>query len=170
MERTISASPSRRRSATQRGLSRSRTVSSKRGSSSETPFSTGLVYVKNAGETNASCSGIRLCASTAFIRSSKPFLLRAAVPTTGTPRFFESWSKSMLICFFFASSIRLTQTTTRRVISSVWSTRLRLRSRQVASHTTTTASGSPKQMKSRATSSSAECAMREYVPGISTRV
>ena len=67
-----------------------------------------------------------------------------------------------------ASSIRFTHTTTFGVISSVCSTRFRFRSRHVASHTTTTASAPPKQRKLRATSSSAECAMSEYVPGIST--
>ena len=65
--------------------------------------------------------------------------------------------------------MRFTQTITREDISMVWSTRFRLRSRHVASQTTTTASGWPKQMKLRATSSSAEWAISEYVPGISTR-
>ena len=44
-----------------------------------------------------------------------------------------------------------------------------LRSRHVASHTTTTASASPPRTKSHATASSAECGHREYVPGMSTK-
>ena len=70
----------------------------------------------------------------------------------------------------FASSMRFTHTTTLLVISSVCSTRLRLRSRHVASATITVASGSAKQTKSRATSSSTELAISEYVPGRSTRM
>ena len=75
----------------------------------------------------------------------------------------------MLMPLRAASSIRFTHTTTLSDTSIVCKTRLRFLSSAVASHTTTTASGLPKQIKFLATSSSAECAIKEYVPGISTK-
>ena len=101
-------------------------------------------------------SGSRANASTVASKSSRPFLLLAVVPITGTPSSFESLSKSTQICFFFASSNRFTQTTTRFVNSIVCNTRFKLRSKHVASHTTMVASGCLKQIKFLATSSSAE--------------
>lgn len=93
--------------------------------------------------------------------SSSPLLLRAVVPATGSRRRKESRERSSRIFFLRASSSRLTHRRTGLPASIICSTRFRFRSRQVASQTTITASGSPKHMKSRATSSSAECAMRE---------
>ncbi len=61
----------------------------------------------------------------------------------------------------FASSNRFTQTIRLGVSSSTWSTRFRLRSRQVASQTATVQSGLPERRKSLAASSSAEWACRE---------
>lgn len=75
----------------------------------------------------------------------------------------------MRMPFRRASSIKLTQTTTFPVVSITWRARFKSRSRLVAEQTTMTASASPKQMKSRAASSSEEQASREYVPGVSTK-
>ena len=73
------------------------------------------------------------------------------------PSLSDKASRLICIPFLLASSIKLTQTTTRGDISNCLpGTRFRLRSRQVASQTTTTASGFPKQIKFLATSSSAE--------------
>ena len=97
----------------------------------------------------------------ASFNCSRLFFFLAVTPMTGTPSFPESRSKSMRIPFRTASSIRLTQITAREVISRVWSTRFRFRSRQVASQTMITVSAWPKQRKFRAISSSAEWAIRE---------
>ncbi len=106
--------------------------------------------------------------STTLISTPRLFFFSAEVPTTGTPRRSESSGRLISMFFSLASSIRFTQTTTFGVLSIVCKTRLRFLSKQVASQTTITASESPKQIKFRATSSSSECAISEYVPGIST--
>ncbi len=103
----------------------------------------------------------RVTYATARINSRSPCPARAQAGTTGTPKRASSRARSTEVPRCRASSIKLTQTTTRSVISIVWSARSRLRSRQDASHTTTTASAPPKQIKSRAACSSAECAISE---------
>ena len=136
------------------------------GSTSATAFSISSGYLTLKGE--ALCEPIspsRVSSSLAVL-----FFLRAVIPVTGTPSRSDSSLRLILIFLRFASSIRLTHTAVSGVISSICSTRFKFLSRQVASQTTATASGEPKQMKSRATSSSAECAIREYVPGISTSI
>ena len=52
-------------------------------------------------------------------RVSRPFPFRAAAGTTGIPSSRERSAVSTSSPFFFASSIRLTQTTTLRVTSRV---------------------------------------------------
>ena len=123
------------------------------GSSRATASSTASGYTTVSGDVFISPD---TTPSRAFIISSSVFFLRAVAPTTGTPSRFDIKGKSSRMFFRFASSIRLTQTTTLDEISIVCRTRLRLRSRQVASQTTTTASGPPKQIKFLATSSSVE--------------
>ena len=82
-------------------------------------------------------------------------------PITGTPSSASSRAGSMRSFRFLASSIRFRQMAARGVISKVCKTRLRFRSRQVASQTMHTASGREKHRKFRATSSSAEWASSE---------
>ncbi len=82
----------------------------------------------------------------AAFSSSSPFCRPAAVPTTGTPSRRDRAGRSTSTPSRSASSSRLTHTSTFPVSSSTWSTRIRLRSRQVASHTTTTASAWPLSM------------------------
>ncbi len=151
--------------AIQRAGSFLRFSGSRAGTNSPSARSTASGYRVRSGFVSG---GLRHIRSTAPVSCSNPLLLRALVPITGTPSRRESRGRSIRICFFPASSSRLTQSTTRGVTSSVWSARFRFRSRQVASQTTMTASGSSKQMKSRATSSSAEWASKEYAPGRST--
>ena len=67
-----------------------------------------------------------------------------------------------------ASSSRFTHTIRFGATLRTCSASTSVRSRHVASHTTTTASASPLRTKSHATASSAECGHREYVPGMST--
>ena len=86
---------------------------------------------------------------------------RAEVPTTGTPSSPLSFARSTRTPLRRASSSRFTQTTRSGVSSSTWSTRFRLRSRQVASQTATAQSGLPERRKSLAASSSAEWACKE---------
>ena len=120
-------------------------------------FTTGYLTVSG-------CFGLRgtsAALSIASSRTSRVFGFWAEVPTTAVPSSFESAFRSIFMPLRFASSIRLTHTITFEEISIVCKTRLRLRSRQVASQTTITASGSPKHIKFLATSSSAECARRE---------
>ena len=66
--------------------------------------------------------------------------------------------------------MRFTQTTTRRVTDSTSQQSIRFRSNAPPSQTivTTAPSGSPFVRQSRVTSSSGECAVREYAPGRST--
>ena len=105
---------------------------------------------------------------TASISSSIPRFSRATPWTTGTPSSFSNFLASIAIPCRRASSMRLRKTTTLSVISLIWSTRFRFRSRRVASTTTTVTSGRPNRTKSRATSSSTLPACSEYVPGRST--
>ena len=120
--------------------------------------SIGSGYVSRSGSGNGAPSATSF---TIAISASRPFPLRALVPTTGMPMRQESLSRSIRMRFFFASSIRFTHKTTLPVISITCSARIRLRSRHVASATTTVTSVPPKQMKSRAISSSAEFAISE---------
>ncbi len=105
---------------------------------------------------------------TLSINSSRPSFFLAHTPTTGTARLSDNNLISIFIFFFFASSIKLTQTTTEGDSSSICSTKFKFRSRQVASATTTVASGFPKQIKFLAICSSTELDIIEYVPGTST--
>ena len=98
---------------------------------------------------------------TEFIRSFKPSPLEALVVTTGKPKSMDNLLIFIDMPFLFASSIRFTHTRTLFVISVVWSTRFKFLSKHVASRTITVRSGLPKQMKSLATSSSTELAIRE---------
>ncbi len=99
--------------------------------------------------------------ATARFNSSSPSPRPAEVPITGTPSRRDRAGRSTSMPSRLASSIRLTHTSTFPVSSSTWRTKIRLRSRQVASHTTTTASAWPLWIKSRATASSWEWAARE---------
>ena len=56
---------------------------------------------------------------TSSISLSRPLLIEALVPTTLTPKRDESFSIFINMPFLFASSIKLTQTITLLVISSV---------------------------------------------------
>ena len=87
-------------------------------------------------------------------RASSPSPPRTAAPTTGMPRASCRAVRSTAIPFFRASSRRLTHSTTGWVQAMTCRTRLRFRSRQVASATTSVASAAPDWMKSRAISSS----------------
>ena len=95
------------------------------------------------------------------IKISNPSPMEALVPIHGTPSNKDNFVRSTVIPFLFASSIRFTHTITLLVISIVCNTKLRFLSKQVASTTTMVASGLPKQIKSLATSSSTELAIRE---------
>ena len=105
--------------------------------------------------------GLKFLVSKFFNKLSKPFLFLALVPTTGTPKICDNWLKFIFIFFFSASSNKFTQTITFLVISNVWSTKLRFRSKQTASQTTITKSYLSKQRKSRAISSSFEWGIKE---------
>ena len=93
----------------------------------------------------------------------EPFL--AAVKITGIPRESSKSFLSIVMPFFLASSIKLIHKITLSVSSITWNTKFKFLSRHVASHTTITASGLPKHIKSRATISSCDKANKEYVPG-----
>ena len=92
---------------------------------------------------------------------SGPSLLLADMPVTGTPSRSEMRGRFRLIPLRSASSMRLAQSITLSVSAIICRARLRLRSIQVASQTTTMRSAAPERMKSRAASSSAERAIRE---------
>ena len=89
--------------------------------------------------------GRSAASSSARRRASSPLPLRAAAPTTGQPSRSCNASRSTAICFFSASSSRLTHTTTGQDTSSTWSTRARFRSSPVASATTNVTSASPER-------------------------
>ena len=101
-------------------------------------------------------------------RSSSPAPSRAAVSTTGTPSAEAKAAVSGAACFFRASSIRLTHTTSRPVRQRSCTASCKFRRRQVASATSTVTSASPRRRNSSVTASSGEWAYREYVPGRST--
>ncbi len=129
-----------------------------RGSSSEIKASRSLSYVIFTG------FGLTFPLATFAIvafSSSRPWPLLAAVATTGMPKRSDNLSSFSEMFFLLASSIRFTHNITRLVISVICRTRFRFLSRQVASATTTVASGLPKQIKSLASSSSTELAKRE---------
>ncbi len=162
----ISASPSIRRRAVHRLLILPPVNASTAGWRRAMALSTDSSYKTFTGLTF--CSPFTTQCTASF-NSRRPSFFLALVPITGTPNMRESFLRSMEILFLPASSIRLTHTTMLSVISMIWSTRFRFLSRHVASVTTTVTSGSPKQMKSLAASSSAEFANKEYVPGKSIR-
>jgi len=68
------------------------------------------------------------------------------VPTTGIPSIQESLLRSIFIFFFLASSSKFTHKITLLVISSIWKTRFKFRSKHVESTTTIVASGFPKHI------------------------
>jgi hypothetical protein len=92
---------------------------------------------------------------------SRPWPLLALVPTNRDCRGKRRGGLYRCDPFLFRSSMRLTHNTTRSVISIVWSTKLRFRSRQVGVGHDDYGVGPPKQIKSRAIFSSAEFAIRE---------
>ena len=120
----------------------------------------------------ARCSGVRAppaavpaspraSRAMASFSASSPSRRPADTPTTGTPSRRDSSARSTWRPSRAASSMRLTHTSTRPVSSSTCRARMRLRSRQVASHTSTTPSARPLEMYSQATCSSGVLAVRE---------
>ena len=91
---------------------------------------------------------------TACVSCGRPRPRRAAQGTTGMPSSRCRASVLIRIRFLRASSIRLRQSTAFGMTSSTCRTKIRLRSRQVASATRMAASASPEARKSRATRSS----------------
>ena len=102
-----------------------------------------------------------MTAATVETSSPMPCLLRATVGTVGTPKSLDRLRMSTSRPLRSASSIRLTHSTTRSVISRTWRTRFRFRSKAVASVTTTVQSGRPKSRKLRLISSSWEAESSE---------
>ena len=88
-------------------------------------------------------AGWRTASSSACRTPSSPRPPRAAAPATGHPSSRSRASRSTEMCFFSASSSRLTHTTTGQEVSRTWRARARFRSRQVASATTSVTSASP---------------------------
>ena len=89
-----------------------------------------------------------------------PFPLLPTVLTIGMPSTAERASTSILIPLAAASSLILSAPTTGIPSSWNWRQRKRLRSRLVESRTSTMRSGFSSRMKSRATTSSMEYAVR----------
>ena len=129
-----------------------------RDSSRET---SGAQAVSAAAGSGMGCAGPGVRVSTARRKASMPLPRAADIGSTGTPSRDASFSVFGKIPFFSASSHRFMQMITFPVISRICSARIKLRSAQVASHTTITASGAPKQRKSRVIRSSSERAVRE---------
>ena len=100
--------------------------------------------------------------------SSSPSYCVAETPTAGNPVSAESAARSIFMPRWRASSIMFTQSIVFGIICATCMAKIKLRSKQQASHTTTAASGCSKQRKSRVASSSAEFAVNEYAPGKST--
>ena len=95
--------------AIQRAGSFLRFSGSRAGTNSPSARSTASGYRVRSGFVSG---GLRHIRSTAPVSCSNPLLLRALVPITGTPSRRESRGRSIRICFFPASSSRLTQSTT----------------------------------------------------------
>ena len=135
------AARSKRRMASQRGLTLWPTYGTSSGSSLAIAASMASGYACFCGRQQVMWRCL-----TVAIKSSRPVLERAAVPMTGTPRRLASCAKSTEISFFAASSSKFTQTTTCGVVSIICNTRFKLRSNAVASHTAITQAGCSKQM------------------------
>jgi len=101
------------------------------GQSLHSPSDTGRGCGRNAASSNA-CR-----------KASRPLPPLAAAPTTGQPSSRSKACKSMEMCFFAASSSRLTHTTTGHAVSKICKTNARFRSRQVASATTSVTLAAP---------------------------
>ncbi len=94
----------------------------------------------------------------------------ATVETTVTPRRRASMSSSTTNPRARASSIMLRHRTKGSSISATWIARRSVRSRFLASPTTTTARGASSRRMSRVTRSSSEEGTNEAAPGVSTTV
>ena len=121
-------------------------------------------------EAGASCGSLLSCApsparrrisSSAGSRGFTPPRRRAERPTTARPSSRSSPARSISTPRLSASSSILTQTTTGCSSSFICRAKIRLRSRQVASQTTTAASARPDSSKDRASRSSSEQASSE---------